>query len=162
MTKILIIILVLIVIGGGAYFILNKNNTANTVPSSTPSSTLTPTEFPISGDTNSPKTTQKPQSSISPTPTKSASIPVPSPVTHNVTIQGFAYIQQSLIVKKGDTVVWTNKDSTAHTVTGKNGGPSSPTLNTDATYSYTFRDAGTFSYYCAFHPSMTGTVIVTQ
>lgn len=84
------------------------------------------------------------------------------PTTHAIAIQDFAFNQPSITVKKGDTAVWTNKDSAPHTVTGDNGGPGSQTMNMENTYSFTFTDIGTFNYHCAFHPSMTGTVVVTE
>jgi plastocyanin len=34
-------------------------------------------------------------------------------------------------------------------------------MGTQGTYSYTFRQAGTFDYICSIHPSMHGTVVVT-
>lgn len=80
--------------------------------------------------------------------------------TRTIMIQNFSFNQASVTVKKGDVVVWTNKDAMSHTVTGNNGGPSSPTIPTNGTYSYTFNDAGTFMYHCAIHPAMTGNVIV--
>src|SRR5262245_46739842 len=45
-------------------------------------------------------------------------VTTPTPQTYNVTIQNFSFNQSALTVKKGDTVVWTNKDSAPHTVTG--------------------------------------------
>ncbi len=85
-----------------------------------------------------------------------------SAVTHTITIKNFSFDQKSITVKKGDTVVWTNNDSASHTVTGDNSGPSSSTVNTGGTYSFTFNDIGTFGYHCSFHPSMKATVVVTQ
>ncbi len=75
-----------------------------------------------------------------------------------VTIANFAFSPSSLTVKRGTTVTWTNTDSAPHTVTG---GPlSSPTLGQGARYSYTFKTTGTFSYICAIHPFMHGSVTV--
>ena len=87
-----------------------------------------------------------------------APIPAPAPVTHAVTIQNFAFSPSPFTIKKGDTIVWTNKDSAPHTVTG--GALSSGTLSTGQTYTFTFPSAGTLSYACNFHPSMHGTVVV--
>ncbi len=84
---------------------------------------------------------------------------VTSPTT-SVTISGFAFSPASLSVTKGTKVTWTNNDAASHTVTGSTG-PSSGTLSAGSTYSYTFDTAGTFSYHCAFHSGMTGTVTVT-
>ena len=76
-------------------------------------------------------------------------------------------------VSVGDTLTWTNDDLQLqlHTVTsGINGQPdgrfdSSPNLNLliapGQTFSYTFTEAGVYPYYCAHHPSMVGTVIVS-
>ena len=33
-------------------------------------------------------------------------------------------------------------------------------LDTDDSFSYTFKTAGTFAYYCGLHPFMTGEIIV--
>lgn len=74
-------------------------------------------------------------------------------------------------VKVGDTVTWTNNDSTPHTVTsGSNGQPdgkfnSSPNLNPllapGQTFQHTFEQAGQYQYFCALHPNMVGTVSVS-
>jgi len=67
-------------------------------------------------------------------------------------------------VHVGDTVTWVNEDNVPHTVT-TTGGPTSfdsGTMNKGETYSHTFTSAGTWSYYCAVHPDMKGTVVVTD
>lgn len=80
-----------------------------------------------------------------------------------VTIENFAYVPQSITVKVGTTVTWTNKDSVAHTVTSDSGGVlDSPLFSAGETYSFTFNEAGTFTYHCTPHPDMKGTVTVTQ
>ena len=84
------------------------------------------------------------------------------PVTYNVSIQNFAFASSSMVLKKGDIIVWTNQDSAPHTVTGDSGGPNSATLSTGGTYSYTFGSIGTFAYHCKIHPMMKGTVTVRQ
>lgn len=82
--------------------------------------------------------------------------------TSGVTIAGMAFSPATITVKKGTSVTWTNNDSVSHTVTGNNGGPNSSTLGNGQSYSFTFNTTGTFKYICAIHPSMTGTVIVTE
>ena len=79
----------------------------------------------------------------------------------SIAIQGFQFSPTDITVKKGTTVLWNNRDSASHTVTGENGGPDSPSLSTGQAYSFTFSTPGTFSYHCTFHPSMKGTVTVT-
>ena len=84
--------------------------------------------------------------------------------TDTVAIQNFAFTPVSITVKKGTKVTWTNKDSTAHTVTENDGksGPASSDVNPGQTYSFTYNTVGTFQYHCSIHPSMTGSVTVTE
>lgn len=93
------------------------------------------------------------------TPTKPAVKPAtPSPQTLNISIVNFSFNSQVLNIHKGDTVVWTNKDSVSHQITGENF--NSPVFGNGQNYSFTFNDVGTFSYHCNIHPFMTGTIIV--
>jgi plastocyanin len=78
--------------------------------------------------------------------------------TINVKISGFAFDLKNITINKGDTVIWTNLDSMAHTVTGSSF--DSGNLKMNATFKYTFKTAGTFNYVCTYHASMTGTVVV--
>jgi amicyanin len=79
-----------------------------------------------------------------------------------VTIDNFTYSPARLTVAAGTKVTWTNRDDVPHTVTS----PSKPrlldssSLDTDQSYSFTFREPGTYDYFCAVHPKMTGQVIV--
>jgi len=77
-------------------------------------------------------------------------------------IVNMAFTPNPIKVKKGTTVTWTNQDVASHTVTGDNGGPNSSTIATGQSYSFTFNTVGTFNYHCAIHPSMKGSVIVTE
>lgn len=80
-----------------------------------------------------------------------------------VAITDFAFSPASITVKKGTTVTWTNNDSSEHTVTRTgNTGPDSQLFGKGETFSYTFTEAGTFNYFCEPHPSMKGTVVVTE
>lgn len=78
-----------------------------------------------------------------------------------VRIVGFAYTPATVQVKAGTTVTWTNEDTAPHTVTFKNGMRDSGVLRQGQSFSYTFTTAGTYPYYCAVHPSMTASVVVT-
>lgn len=106
--------------------------------------------------TNSTPPALPPANQVTPPPP----IPASKAATHNVTIQNLAFAPATITVNKGDTVVWTNKDSVAHTVTGTAGGPASPSIAAQGTYSFTFPATGTFAYHCTIHPMMTGTVVV--
>lgn len=84
--------------------------------------------------------------------------------TNSVSIADMSFKPAEISVKKGTKVTWTNNDGIAHTVTETDGktGPSSPEMAPGSSYSFTYDEAGTFSYHCSIHPDMTGTVTVTQ
>jgi len=83
---------------------------------------------------------------------------------------GKFFVPDTLTVLKGTTVLWTNGDSTLHTVTS--GSPEfgnsgigtefdSSYLAAGKTFQHQFNIAGTFDYYCTLHPYMKGKVVVT-
>jgi plastocyanin len=77
-----------------------------------------------------------------------------------VTIKNFAFNAASLSVKVGQTVIWTNADTTPHTVTADDGSFDSGHVAVGSTFQQTFTKAGTFAYHCNIHPSMKGTITV--
>jgi amicyanin len=80
---------------------------------------------------------------------------------YQVKIDNFSFGPSTLTVPVGATVTWTNQDDVPHSVTSAEGKTlKSPVLDTDQKFSYTFTEAGTYPYYCAIHPKMTGKVIV--
>jgi plastocyanin len=79
-----------------------------------------------------------------------------------VTIQNFSFAPAQLSVKVGTTVTWTNQDSAAHTVAADDGSWTSGDLAKGQAFTHTFDKAGTFAYHCGVHPSMKGTITVTQ
>jgi amicyanin len=86
-----------------------------------------------------------------------------SPGGTAITIKNFAFDPPALSVKAGTTVTWTNQDSVPHTIASDTGSPvsfSSESLAPGSSYSFTFTQAGTYTYHCSIHPSMKGTVIV--
>lgn len=80
----------------------------------------------------------------------------------NVAISGFAYSPKQAVVRVGDTVTWTNNDSAPHTVTANDASFDSGTLVQGGVFSRTFDATGMFSYFCAMHPSMIGSVQVVS
>ena len=59
-------------------------------------------------------------------------------------------------------MTWVNDDQAPHTATANDGAFDSGTLQPGQSFSFTFTQPGTtYAYYCAIHPSMTGTVTVT-
>ena len=88
----------------------------------------------------------------------------PAPATGgksaSVKIVDFSFNPGEIKVAKGGKVTWTNEGTAAHTVTADNGEFDSGQLDPGKTFSQTFTTAGTFTYHCQNHPSMTGTVVV--
>lgn len=83
------------------------------------------------------------------------------PAETSVTIAGMQFQPATIRVKAGEEVTWKNNASMPHTVTGREDGKlSSSRLSQGSLFSHTFEQPGTYTYYCALHPSMTGTVIV--
>lgn len=79
-----------------------------------------------------------------------------------VEIKGFRFQPDKVTVQVGSTVTWTNKDRAPHTVTSRNEVFSSGKLGRGDSYFFTFTEPGTYDYYCKFHPSMRGTVVVAS
>jgi len=88
----------------------------------------------------------------------------PKPAANGTTVQAaidnFAYTPKELAIKAGSTVRWTNKDDIPHTVTSDSGLFSSPVMDTNQTFQFTFEKPGKFGYFCKLHPTMTATVAV--
>jgi plastocyanin len=79
-----------------------------------------------------------------------------------VSIVDFAFEPPAVSVTAGSTVTWTNSGAAPHTATSDSGAFDSGTLQPGASFSQTFDTPGTFGYLCTIHPSMTGTVTVTE
>ena len=89
--------------------------------------------------------------------TGGASIPAGAVV---VTMQNTAFVPAQVTVKVGQTVAWVNRDPMQHDVVANDGFFRSQLLDTNQVFTFTFSKAGSFPYYCAIHPQMTGTVTV--
>jgi plastocyanin len=79
-----------------------------------------------------------------------------------VTIKNYAFAPQTLTVKAGTRITWTNRDSTAHTATADQGSLDTGTINPAQSKTIDFQRPGTYTYHCAFHAFMTGTITVVR
>jgi len=95
------------------------------------------------------------------TPKATQAAATPEAEGASVEIKNFAFEPKTVTIKVGQTVTWTNQDSTTHTVTG-DGGIDSDDLSKGKSYPKTFDTEGTFDYHCTPHPQMTGQVIVEK
>ncbi len=84
--------------------------------------------------------------------------------TTKIDIKNFLYSPDAATVKVGAKVTVTNSDSAPHTLTDKATPAAfdSGTITKGQPRSVTFTKAGTFKYYCQFHPTMAGQITVTQ
>src|SRR3989337_3001686 len=77
------------------------------------------------------------------------------------------FIPSSVSIMKGDTVVWSNDDTAAHTVTsgspanGPSGTFDSSLLIGGKSFEHTCDSSGSIDYFCMVHPWMTGSVQVS-
>ncbi|HEV2073015.1 MAG TPA: cupredoxin family copper-binding protein, partial [Thermomicrobiales bacterium] len=78
-----------------------------------------------------------------------------------VEIKDFAYNPDPVTIKVGESVTWTNQDSAPHTATGQDREVlQSGNLDQGQSYTQAFDTAGTYEYFCYFHPDMKGVVTV--
>jgi plastocyanin len=120
-----------------------------------PAVVVIPHEFGITGSPGTATATPPP------------STPIPSPVPagggtmHSVTIGVTGFSPGTVTIKSGDSVRWTNNDTTPHTATGDDHGWGSPTLSGGQSFFHVFTSKGTAGYHCHIHHEMTATVVVT-
>jgi len=136
---IIVVIIVAVIIG---YVLIKPSNT----------NTATNQNAPTSGNSAGSETTN-------PNPPTGNSN---SPKTVTIEISNFAFNPASVTINKGDSVVWLNKDTMAHTVTSDSGSSelgSSP-ITSGQTYTHTFDTTGSFNYHCSIHTSMKATITV--
>jgi plastocyanin len=77
-----------------------------------------------------------------------------------VTIDNFSFTPQTLTVKVGTRVTWTNHDDIPHAIMSEDAEFHSKALDTDDSFSFTPTKAGTYSYFCSLHPKMTAKIVV--
>ena len=85
---------------------------------------------------------------------------------------GSTFTPDTLKIKPGTTVVWTNADKQYHTVTAKTVGSNGPLFDSGSSspltsggqwqYRFPAMAEGTYEYFCQVHPMMVGKVIVDK
>jgi len=79
-----------------------------------------------------------------------------------VQIVEFSYEPDPVVVQAGGKVTWQNEDSAPHTATADDDSFDTGTIEQGKIGSATFKEAGTFTYFCEIHPTMHGTVEVVE
>jgi plastocyanin len=86
----------------------------------------------------------------------------PGEAVNQIVIDNFSFKPAQLTISAGTKVTWVNRDDVPHTATSttKPRVIDSKTLDTDEQFSQVFNTPGTYAYFCALHPKMTGQIIV--
>ncbi len=81
---------------------------------------------------------------------------------HAVSIKGLKFKPDTITIKVGETVTWTNNDDHDHTVVADDESFKSGKLGHGDTFEHKFTKKGKFKYSCSYHPREKGTVVVTD
>ena len=79
---------------------------------------------------------------------------------HHVVIDGMKFSPQVVQVRKGDTIVWENRDMFVHNVTAA--GLKSGDLVPGKAWRHVVHETVSFDYLCTLHPVMKGRVDITK
>jgi len=146
MNKIIIIVVLLVIVVGGGYLYMKKNST---------------TQQP-----SAPAMQQKTQS----TTEKSQPSTMQKASSHAVSYGENGFEPNSITIKVGETVTWTNNDSDEMWVasnphpthTDYPGFDELKSVTKGQTYSFTFTKEGTWGYHNHLNPGQKGVVVVTK
>jgi plastocyanin len=88
--------------------------------------------------------------------------PAPTaPAGTSVTMAGSRFTPATLTIRTGEAVRWFNDDAMPHTVTAADRTWDSASLPPGGSFERRFDAAGTYSYVCLHHASMTATLVVS-
>ncbi len=148
-TIVAVVVIVLVFAAGIAYLIAYP-------PSSTSGATVSSNELSYTNYGATQSLTTNTTTAV--TPANAVVVDIPSD-------NGYPFAQFTpqvitVVIGVNNTVTWTNHDVLTHNILTASGLFASGDLPTGASYTFTFTQAGTFPYYCSYHPSHTGIVIV--
>jgi plastocyanin len=82
--------------------------------------------------------------------------------SEKVKIVEFTYQPDPVTVAVGGKVTWQNQDAAPHTATADDGSFDTGTIEQGKLGSETFKEVGTYPYFCEIHPDMRGSVEVVE
>ena len=89
--------------------------------------------------------------------------PIGDAPVERVEISNFEFTPVELTISVGTAVTWENTAGTSHTSNSEDAIWGSGTLAQRDECSFLFEEAGTFPYFCTFHPDvMKGTIVVEE
>ena len=80
--------------------------------------------------------------------------------TYVITIESMRFNPASLTIKRGDRVVWENRDLFPHTASADTNAFDSDDLQAQASWAWVAEKPGDYAYRCTYHPTMTARLIV--
>ena len=78
--------------------------------------------------------------------------------TQIIVIQNKSFSPTNLTIKLHDQVEWQNKDNETYQITGEGWG--NVPIEPGESFTQAFETTGTYTYSCALHPDLTGTIVV--
>jgi plastocyanin len=79
---------------------------------------------------------------------------------HTIVMEGVAFKPETLTIKKGDSVVWVNRDVFPHTATAGDRTFDSGEVAPTRKWKLVAKKSGRFPYLCTLHPTMKGALVV--
>lgn len=144
-----VVLLVVVLVVGAAYLFANP-------PASGATASSGQYTFTNYGQVTSPST-----ASTSAAPTSPTITDVYIPNDNGYPFAPFQPQVVTVVIGVNNTVEWINQDVLVHDVISNGGFFASGDLTPlTGTYQFTFTQAGTYPYYCSYHPSHTGVVVV--
>jgi plastocyanin len=83
-----------------------------------------------------------------------------TPTEHRVEIRGLRFEPPEIRIARGDTIRWINHDIVPHTATAADSSWDSAGVPSGGEYALVPTRRGTLRYACAYHPDMTGRIVV--
>jgi plastocyanin len=83
------------------------------------------------------------------------------PSTHSIVIEKMRFGAVPPNIDVGDTIVWINRDIVAHTATARDGS-FDVGLPPGSTAKIVVSSPGTIEFYCRYHPTMRGSLVVAR
>jgi plastocyanin len=81
--------------------------------------------------------------------------------THRIEMQNMRFGPVPADIKAGDTIVWVNRDLVPHTATARDRS-FDVVIPSRGTATMVVRRAGTTAFYCRYHPTMRGSLVVSR
>lgn len=88
-----------------------------------------------------------------------AGLPAAGAATRTIAIEGMQFAPASVTVKRGDTILWVNRDLVPHTATAP-GAFDSGAIGAGKSWRFVARTPGRYEYVCSLHPTMKATLVV--